>query len=304
MSDRVFVSGGTGFIGRHLLRRLVGEGHQVVALVHSRRLPDDDWTPEVETVSGDVTDIETLPDLDDISRVFHLAGKGSVSDSIARPARTYEINTGGTHNLLEKVRTAAVDEFVYLSSATVYGNPVNLPIDESHPVSGIHPYAASKLAGEHFVEAYANAYGIKAATARGFTVYGPGQSSDQLIPTIIEQVHEGGPVRLGNISPSRDFVHVDDIVTGLSTIAENLTSDYRVNNIGSEQETTVEKVVESLLDEMEAGDIDVISSSSGRDADVEIARMASDCTRLKELGWSPQYGLQTGLRDTIREWNR
>lgn len=301
MSDRIFVTGGTGFIGSHLLRQLVEGEYHVVALIHSRQLPNDGWPAEVETMGGDLTDIETLPDLVDISRVFHLAGQGSVGDSINRPERTFAVNTEGTHNLLEKVRTAGVDELVYLSSAAVYGEPVDLPIEESHPAGGIHPYAASKLAGEHFVEAFGNTYGIDAATARGFNVYGPGQSSDQLIPTIIQGVREDGPLQLGNISPSRDFVHVADVVSGLMAISENITSDYRVYNIGSEEETHVRDVVDLLLDILNAGDVDIVSSSGGRDTNLEISRMVADCTRLKGIGWSPQYGLHNGLKDTIRK---
>lgn len=297
MSDAVLVTGGAGFIGRHVLRELDDAGYTASALTHTSSLPERAEDTVVETVAGDITRFDTLPTFEPYDVVVHLAGAASVGESLADPRSAYEVNTTGTVNVFERAREGDVETAVYVSSAAVYGVPEELPITESEPVDALHPYAASKLAGEHVATATANAYELDVAIARPFTTYGPGQQSDNLIPQVISRLREGADVlELGNLSPTRDFVHVHDVASAIRTIVErDPAAD--VYNVGSEEETTVRSAVEHIRELM--GSDAEIESGEKRDERVEIPRMVSDCTRLRELGWRPEFDVESGLEHTI-----
>ncbi|GAA0249490.1 NAD-dependent epimerase/dehydratase family protein [Haladaptatus pallidirubidus] len=300
MSDSVLVTGGSGFIGRHVLKELESAGYSITALTHSSSLPDYPEITTAETVSGDITRLETLPAFDSYDIVVHLAGIVSVDESLRNPKQTYDVNTTGTVNIFERSREGNVDVVVYISSAAVYGIPEQLPISETHPVDALHPYAASKLMGEQIAKATSNAYELDISVIRPFTTYGAGQQSDNLIPEVISQLQEGVSVlELGNLSPTRDFVHVRDVASAIRTIIDSNQATMDVYNVGSEQEVTVRKVVEYIQELMDS-DAEV-KSSDKRDKKVEIPRMVSDCSRLKNLGWQPTVNLESGLKQTIKQ---
>ncbi|WP_232702142.1 NAD-dependent epimerase/dehydratase family protein [Halobacterium wangiae] len=299
MSEEVLVTGGTGFIGSHLAAELAATGRNVTVL--SRDTPDRECGPDsTKKIQGDVRTLDEIPSFRRYDTVFHLAGVVSVQGSIEDPQQTFQVNTVGTQNVLERARRDNVDEVVYLSSASVYGKPEDLPISENHPIQPTHPYAATKAAGEDLVNGYAAAYDIGTKIVRAFTVYGPGQSSDNLVPMIIKQAESGGPVELGNTDPTRDFVHVQDLVRGIETLVESDGSSDGVYNIGSGQESSVMDVVDAVLDALDKPDIDVNSDAGGRSSDVEIERMVSDNSRIEALGWSPKFDLQNGITHTIK----
>lgn len=301
MAESVLLTGATGFIGSRLVGRLRRSDYNVTALVHETPPPSADgdrWT-DVEHVSGDVTAFESLPDFSGYEAVIHLAGAVSVEASISQPRRYFRLNALGTQHVVERARLDGVERILYLSSASVYGDPVRLPIDETHPLQTQHPYAASKLAGEHVLEAASHAHGLLGASARGFTVYGPDQQSDNLVPEVIRQVNADRQVlELGNLNPTRDFVYVDDVADALFTILEQHEKGYQVYNVGSEEESSVRDVVACIADIMGV-DLEVTSSATSRDDDVEIDRMVADCSRLRRLGWSPDHDLYTGMKKTV-----
>lgn len=300
MSDSVLVTGGAGFIGSHVLGELEEAGYAVTALTHASSLPDRARIATTETVDGDITRLETLPTFEPYDAVVHLAGAVSVGDSLDDPKRTYEVNTTGTVNVFERAREGDVETAVYVSSAAVYGVPEELPITESQSVEPLHPYAASKLAGEQVAKATANAYELDVAIARPFTTYGPGQRSDNLIPQVISQLREGVDVlELGNLSPTRDFVHVQDVASAVRILIDSERPTTGVYNVGSEQETTVRDAVEYIRKLM--GSDAEIRSTQKRHERVEIPRMVSDCTRLKNLGWQPEFDFESGLEHTVNQ---
>ncbi|WP_224447188.1 NAD-dependent epimerase/dehydratase family protein [Haloprofundus salilacus] len=316
MTESVLVTGGSGFIGRHVLEELRDAGYGVAALTHASPLPDRPGFEAVDAVDGDVTRFESLPSFEPYDAVVHLAGVVSVGDSLERPRRTYEVNTTGTVNVFERARADDVGSVVYGSSAAIYGIPDELPITESQSVEPLHPYAASKLAGEQVAKATANAYELDVAVVRPFTTYGPGQRSDNLIPHVVSQLQSGADVlELGNLSPTRDFVYVRDVASAIRTVVdsdrqaadEGTTDDSPtaadstadVYNVGSESETSVREVVERLRSLMESDAS--IESTKKRDERVEIPRMVADCSRLKRLGWRPEFDLESGLEQTIAQ---
>lgn len=299
MSEHVLITGGTGFIGSHLANRLAQTNRQITVLEHDTGTNKGDLAEDIQTVKGDITERSKIPSLQEFDSVYHLAGVVSVSESLEKPYLTYSVNTEGTQNILERARNDCVDDFLYLSSAAIYGQPEQLPIGESHPIQPTHPYAATKAAGENLVRGYGAAYDLDTTIARAFTVYGPGQSEDHLIPTVIEEAISGGPIRLGNMYPTRDFVHVEDVVSALETLTSQDTK-YDVYNIGSGQESSVRDVVETILNELGTPELETISEDIGRSSEVEIERMVSDNSRIREIGWAPKYDLRKGIKDTVQ----
>lgn len=299
MSENVLITGGTGFIGGHLVNELNDRNRRVAVL--ARENGDAvDLPKDIQVVCGDVTSRKSLPSFEQFDAVFHLAGIVSVSGSIENPQQTFSVNTAGTQNVLEQARIDDVDSFFYLSSGAIYGEPEELPTYEEHPVRPTHPYAATKAAGENLVQGYGAAYSMDTTIVRAFTVYGPGQAETNLIPTVIEQARTKDQIQLGNIEPTRDFVHVTDLVRAIERLIAQEEVEYDIYNVGSGQEHSVREVVETILEELDKEDMRVISEGQGRSQEVEISRMASDNSRIRDLGWSPKYDLEMGINNTIQ----
>lgn len=294
--NSVFLTGASGFVGTRLLQSLVEEGYATTALKHQSEISSE---LEPNILEGDITDFQTIPSLESVDTLIHIAGSVSVSQSLEHPSSVFEINAQGTKNVLERARLDGVDTVLYLSSASVYGHPDSLPITESEPVQAIHPYAASKLAGERIVESYSNAFELDATTIRAFTIYGPGQASDNLVPIVIQKARNNeDQIQLGNIHPTRDFVYVDDIVDAILTLLFESPSGYEVYNAGSENEVSVQKMAETIIEELNS-EVDIVSQDTGRKSNIEIERMVADCTKLRSLGWQPSYDINSGVRKMI-----
>lgn len=295
--DRVFVTGATGFLGSHLVDSLTERGAGISALVRAeeglvyRK-------PHLRVVRGDLGHPFTI---DDAATVFHLAAISHVGRSLEDPRGTFETNTAGTLTVLEAVRrSGSVEKLVFVSTAHVYGTPQYVPIDEAHPLHAQEPYAASKVAAEAFVSAYSNTYGIPAAIGRLFNVYGPGQHSDFVIPSIIKQAVTQDAITLGNLTPTRDFTYVDDVINALLRLAEAGDGIY---NIGSGVEVSVETLVTCVARILDKRVAVVSNLAYQRPKDVEIDRMWADVSRITALGWHPRVKLIDGLRRTIKsDW--
>jgi nucleoside-diphosphate-sugar epimerase len=301
MREKILVTGGTGFVGSNLVPILINNGYKVDVLVHDEY--QKETSKEVSITFGDIRYLDTLPSFNSYNSVIHLAGKVSVPTSLTCPTSTIKTNTIGTQNILEKVRKEGVEKFIYLSSGSVYGNPEYIPTDESHPTNCLHPYAASKLAGENIAESYAYSYGFSVATLRAFTLYGPGQQSENLIPSVISKLSDQpDELSLGNLEPTRDFTFISDAVKGIIKILENTPKRYEVFNIGSGEETKVKNMVDKIASLMNQ-DVNIKQKKPNRSSDTEICRMAADTTKLEQLGWSSTYDIQTGIQETIEYSN-
>lgn len=290
---RVLVTGASGFIGGYLVNALVRQGALVTALTTGHRALRGD----IDSVIGNVADPASLKGVcKDVDVVYHLAAISNVDKAVQNPALTLSTNTFGTMNMLEEARLSNVKKFVYVSSAHVYGAPQYLPVDEAHPVVPREPYAASKIAAEKIVEAYGNAYGMDYAIIRPFNVYGPGQDESFLVPGVIRQALKGKEIRVGNLSPTRDFLYVEDCAEGFLVVGENGTGVY---NIGSGAEIRIQDMVEKIRDMIDPSIPIVCDNERMRAGKVEIPRMLADVSKLKRLGWSPKVGLEEGLERTI-----
>ena len=309
MKTTLAITGGTGFIGRHLARRLTEEGYRLRCLV--RRTSDITYLNSlgVELVYGDITEEKTLPDLlHQVEAVFHLAGQVSVSQSIEDPSSAFFTNAVGTLKLLEILRSNNRTDclVVYLSSDRVYGDSKSELVAELALTVPLEPYAASKLCAEHLCHSYSKAYSIPFVILRGANVYGPGQSSKLFIPSIIQQIVSGEKhVSVGNLDNYRNFIYVEDVVDALYLALSrgNQIKNETFNIAGQGAKLRVITDIFSRLSLKYLGKAFQVTQEPSlvRPSEVEGRRYQLDCSKAHELlGWSPKYSLEKGLDETLR----
>lgn len=293
----VFLTGGTGFLGTHLRQELRERAADVTVLSTA---PATVFTFEDETVvEGDLTD--NPPTIGEYDIVVHLAARTSVDASITDPKRTWEVNATGTLNMLERIRQDDIERLLLVSTASVYGAPKYLPIDEEHSMAPREPYGASKAAADRLTASYVHAYDTPAVIARPFNVFGPEQPRYNVVGEIIEQAQAGGQVELGNLSPNRDFSYVADVVGGLLRVLGDGTAG-EAYNIGSGDSVSIRELAETIVSFFDR-DIEIASvDAKRRQSSVEIEDHRADISKLAALGWSPEYSLRAGLRHTVEEW--
>ena len=310
---KVLVTGAGGFIGSHLIERLVDLGAEVKGFL--RYNSRNDWglleilprhmLDSLQIVSGDLKDYDAVLDAaKDVDVIFHLGSLISIPYSYNRPRDTIENNISSTLNVLTAARDLGVEKIVHTSSSEVYGTALYVPIDEKHPLQGQSPYSASKIGADKIAESFYCAFDLPVATIRPFNTYGPRQSTRAIIPTIITQAIQQETIKLGSLFPTRDYTYVKDTVNGFIKVAESDRSIGEVINIGSNFEVSMGDLagkISSLLDKK----IDIIQDSSRvRPQKSEVQRLWCDNAKARRLlNWGPQVSLDEGLKETI-EWVR
>jgi UDP-glucose 4-epimerase len=312
VSDVVAVTGGDGFIGSHLVERLVADGHRVRAMALYSAFGTRGWLDDlpaevmadVEVVSGDVRDPRAVREfIGDASVVYHLAALIAIPYSYRAPQSYLDTNATGTLHVLEAARDLGIGRVVHTSTSEVYGTARRVPIDESHPLQAQSPYAASKIAADKLAESYHLSFGLPVVTLRPFNTYGPRQSARAVIPTVATQLAGGRrPLRLGLLTPTRDFNHVADTVAAFVAVgtapAERVVG--RVLNAGTGVETSIGDVVE-LVGEILGVEPEIEPEDERMRPDAsEVMRLVSDATALREAtGWAPDVTLREGLEGTV-----
>lgn len=307
----VLVTGADGFIGSHLVERLVAEGAQVRALVYYNAFGQWGWLDDsavardVEVVAGDITDTEFVADaMRGREVVFHLAALIAIPYSYHAPRSYLRTNAEGTLNLLQAARSLGVSRMVHTSTSEVYGTARAVPIDEAHPLQGQSPYAASKIAADKLAEAFHLSYGLPVVTLRPFNTFGPRQSARAVIPTIISQALRGQRVRLGNLHPTRDLTYVEDTVEGFLRAGEAEGAEGRAINLGTGREISIGGLVEMVGEILGVPVETEVEKTRLRPEGSEVERLLSDNRLAAEvLGWRPRISLEEGLGRTI-EWIR
>ncbi|MEG0297764.1 MAG: NAD-dependent 4,6-dehydratase LegB [Clostridium sp.] len=309
---KVLVTGAEGFIGSHLTERLVEMGADVTALVQYNSFNDWGW---IDTFDKNVLDsirVETgdIRELDGMNRiikgqdvVMHLAALIAIPYSYLSPMAYVRTNVEGTVNVLEACRNHDVERIVHTSTSETYGTALYVPIDEKHPMQGQSPYSASKIGADKMAESFYKSFNMPISTIRPFNTYGPRQSARAVIPTIISQILAGKKeIKLGSLTPTRDFNYVKDTAEAFIKIAECDAAIGEVINAGSNYEIsigdTVKKIVNILGEEISiVGDDERIRPEKS-----EVNRLWADNAKIKELtGWAPQYSIDRGLEETV-EW--
>jgi nucleoside-diphosphate-sugar epimerase len=306
--NRVLVTGGAGFIGSHLLDRLIKDQVDVAVLddlstgkLNNLREYLED--KKLRFIEGDIRDKASVNDaLKDVEVVFHLAAVTSVPYSVEHPEETFEVNVDGMRNLLEISIGSDVERFVYVSTCALYGEPRYLPIDEKHLTHPISPYAESKLRAELVCQEFHESYGLKSVILRPFNVYGPGQRNDQYagaISRFIERIREGKPpVVFGDGSQTRDFVHVTDVVEALLLSSRSKDAMNRIFNIATGVPTSINRLAQLLIEISGAGLVEP-QYKSARKGDIK--HSYADIKKAETyLGFRPQVSLKEGLADVMK----
>lgn len=323
MKKNILVTGGAGFIGSHLCKRLLLEGSKVIIIdnfndfydpkikrnniieIKNTMEKNNIQIDKLELCEGDFRDVKFLNELfdkNDIDMIVHLAAMAGVRPSIENPQLYYDVNITGTLNLLEQCRRKKINKFVFASSSSVYGNNEKVPFAESDIVDNpISPYAATKKSGELLCHTYHHLYDMSIASLRFFTVYGPGQRPDLAIHKFTRLIKNNQPIPFfGDGSTSRDYTYIDDIVDGIVKSinwVEKNEKSYDVFNLGGDKTVSLKEMVETIEDALNLkANINRLPMQAG-----DVNRTCADITHSREiLGYSPQITFRQGIEKFIK----
>lgn len=307
---KVLVTGAEGFIGSHLTEKLVQLGADVTALVQYNSFNNWGWidTFDKEVLNSIKVETGDIRELDGMNRiikgqevVFHLAALIAIPYSYLSPMAYVRTNVEGTTNVLEACRNHDVQKIIHTSTSETYGTALYVPIDEKHPMQGQSPYSASKIGADKMAESFYRSFNMPIATLRPFNTYGPRQSARAVIPTIISQILAGkNEIKLGSLSPTRDFNFVKDTAEAFIKVAESDRTIGEVINAGSNYEITIGDTVKKIIDII-GKDVKIICDEERiRPEKSEVNRLWADNTKIKELtDWAPKYSIDEGLAETV-----
>jgi Nucleoside-diphosphate-sugar epimerases len=309
---KVLVTGSEGFIGSHLTERLVELGADVTALVQYNSFNNWGWIDtfdkriknSINVVTGDIREYDGMKRIvkgQDV--VFHLAALIAIPYSYLSPMAYVKTNVEGTTNVLEACRDYDVQKIVHTSTSETYGTALYVPIDEKHPMQGQSPYSASKIGADKMAESFYKSFNMPIATIRPFNTYGPRQSARAVIPTIISQILAGKTeIKLGNLTPTRDFNYVKDTAEAFIKIAESEKAIGEVINVGSNYEISIGDTVQKIIDII-GNDVKLIYDRERiRPEKSEVNRLWADNSKIKQITeWESKYNLERGLKETI-DW--
>lgn len=308
---RVLVTGACGFIGSHLVQRLVKEGSKVKAFVYYNSFNNWGWIDslpkeeldQIEVFQGDIRDpngVKTAMKGMDV--VFHLAALIGIPYSYHSPDSYVDTNIKGTLNVLQSGRDWGVEKVLVTSTSEVYGTALYTPINEKHPRQGQSPYSATKIGADSIAESFFRSFGLPVTIVRPFNTYGPRQSARAVIPTIITQLLNGAKlIKLGALSPTRDLVFVKDTVEGFVQIAKSERTIGEDINIATNSEISVGDLARKIIALIDPGASVQIDRERLRPEKSEVERLWGTNDKLKALtGWRPGISFDDGLRETIQ----
>lgn len=315
MKNKILVTGADGFIGSHLTETLVRAGYEVKAFVLYNSFNSWGWLDhcaadvkgKFEVFAGDIRDSYGVKEaMKGCDAVLHLAALIAIPYSYHSPDTYVDTNIRGTLNVLQASRELGVRRVVHTSTSEVYGSARFVPITEEHPLQGQSPYSATKIAADQLAYSFYASFHLPVVVARPFNTYGPRQSARAVIPTIITQIASGKKeIKLGAVSPTRDFNFVKDTVAGFIAVLESDKGCGEVINFGSNFEISVGDTA-ALIAEVMNADIEILTDEVRlRPTHSEVERLWADNSKARELfGWAPKYaeldGFKRGLAETVQ----
>ena len=310
MSEKILITGATGFIGSHLTELCVEEGYNIVAF--DRYNPNNYWgwlenskcRNDIEVVLGDIRDYDSVSKvMKGCDAVFHLAALIGIPYSYVSPLGYIRTNVEGTYNVLEAAKNFDLEQILITSTSETYGTAQYTPIDEKHPLIGQSPYSASKIAADQLAISYYYSFDLPVKLVRPFNTYGPRQSARAVVPTIISQLlNDDNKIKLGNLSPTRDLTFVLDTCQGFIDIYHSDVLFGAATNIGINKEISIGELANLIAELMNTKIKAVTSEERLRPENSEVERLICDNTKLlKHTPWKPNYSLEQGLIEVI-DW--
>ena len=311
---KILVTGSDGFIGSHLVEQLAEQGCKIRAFVQYNSFNSKGWLDtfsgsllsKIEVFSGDIRDPNGVYEsMKDVAAVFHLAALIAIPYSYHSPDSYVDTNIKGTLNVLQAARKLDIERIFITSTSEVYGSAQYVPIDEKHPLQGQSPYSATKIGADRIAESFYRSFNLPVTIVRPFNTYGPRQSARAVIPTIITQLLCGKEnIRLGNLSPTRDFNYVKDTCDGFISIAETECTIGEEINIATQKEISIGDLTQIIVSLINPNAHIVCEEQRLRPNRSEVDRLLGSNRKITELtGWHPKYNLQSGIAETIK-WFR
>jgi len=308
---KILVTGADGFIGSHLTERLIQEEYNVKAFVYYNSFNSWGWLDtlsknilnKIEVFASDIRDPNGVRvAMKSCDAVFHLAALIGIPFSYHSPDSYIDTNIKGTLNVLQAALQLDVKRVLVTSTSEVYGTAQFVPITEEHPYQGQSPYSATKIGADRLAESFYRSFGLPVTIVRPFNTYGPRQSARAVIPAIIIQLLNGNnEIKLGNLTPTRDFVFVKDTVNGFIEIAKSEKTIGREINIATQSEISIGRLAQLIIDIINPEAKIVQDQKRFRPEKSEVQRLIGSNKKLKELtNWKQDYSLEEGLRETIQ----
>lgn len=311
-NKKVLITGADGFIGSHLTEELIRQGYDVRAFVYYNSFNSWGWLDSapieikknLDVFAGDIRDPHGVKEaMKGCTHVLNLAALIAIPYSYHSPDTYVDTNIKGTLNVVQAARELNIEKVVHTSTSEVYGTAQYVPIDENHPLQGQSPYSATKIAADQMALSFYKSFDTPVSIIRPFNTYGPRQSARAVIPTIIGQLAVGSTtIKLGAISPTRDFNYVKDTVDGFISVMNNNKSNGEIINIGSNYEVSIGETAKMIADIMNVDLTIETDEQRLRPGKSEVERLWADNQKAKDLlGWTPEYGGKEGFRRGLQE---
>ena len=309
---KILVTGADGFIGSHLTESLLEKGYEVKAFTLYNSFNTWGWLDslpkgklgQIEIYCGDVRDPNGVREaMRGVDIVFHLAALIAIPFSYHSPDSYVDTNIKGTLNVLQAARELATERVLVTSTSEVYGTAQYVPIDEKHPFQGQSPYSATKIGADRLAESFYRSFRLPVSIVRPFNTYGPRQSARAVIPTVITQLLAGREeIKLGALTPTRDFNYVKDTTAGFIAIAESDQTIGEEINIATQKEISIGELAGEIINQINPKARIVCDEERIRPEKSEVNRLLGSNEKIKKLtDWKPQYTFEQGIAETI-EW--
>ncbi|AIY90693.1 NAD-dependent epimerase/dehydratase family protein [Geoglobus acetivorans] len=298
----ILVTGGAGFIGSHVVDRLISEGHDVRVIDNLSSGDESFLNRDAEFIKGDLRNYHVAEmALKDVEEVWHIAANPDVRVSSQRPEEIYENNILATYNLLEAMRKRGVDRIIFTSTSTVYGEAEKIPTPEDYPTVPISVYGASKLAGEAMIASYCHTFDMKSWVFRFANVIGRRSRHGVIYDFIMKLKRNPKELEiLGNGEQNKSYIYIDDCISAMFHAVRNADETVNIFNIGSEDQIKVRRIAEIVCEEMGLNPVFRFTGGErGWKGDVPVMLLAIE--RLKSLGWTPEYGSEEAVRKTVQD---
>ena len=307
---KVLVTGADGFIGSHLVESLLEKGYEVKAFTMYNSFNTWGWLDalpkdkldQIEIFSGDVRDPNGVREaLKGMDGIFHLAALIAIPFSYHSPDSYVDTNIKGTLNVLQAARELGTERIMITSTSEVYGTAQYVPIDEKHPFQGQSPYSATKIGADRLAASFYRSFNLPVSIVRPFNTYGPRQSARAVIPTIITQLLSGKEeIKLGSLTPTRDFNYVKDTAAGFIAIAESDQTIGEEINIATQQEISIGELAGEIINQINPKARIICDEQRLRPEKSEVNRLLGSNEKIKRLTeWAPRYTFEQGIKETI-----